>query len=182
MATRQEFDRVWQALVAAYPMWVKELGAGQLEKTFEVYEKLLCVMPGRILEAAAYYHIETSKWFPTIGELRSEAMALVTKPRRTGIEAWGDVVDAMQSGGVRIMASGDGYYPPEWNDPITAKVVLAMGWLNLCHSETMMADRAHFIHAYDTIAERDATEALMSPLVRQVMRELESERPKRLES
>jgi hypothetical protein len=181
LATKQEFDRCWQVLVAAYPVWVKELGQAQLEQTFRVYQKILMVMPGPILEATVYHHVETSRWFPTVGELRTEAMRLLSAPRRTGLEAWGEVMDAMQSGGLRIMESGDGYYPPEWQDPITARIVQSMGWRNLCQSETMMADRAQFIHAYDAIAEREATESLMSPLVREVTRKLKAERPPQLE-
>jgi hypothetical protein len=182
MATQDEFYRIWQVLVTSYPNWVKDMAPGDLAGTFKVYERLLSDIPGSLLEAAVVQHVASNKWFPAIAELRSLVLAITTPERITAMEAWGSVLDAMKSGGARIMPGGNGYYPPEWADPITARVVASMGWVELCQSDNQEADRAHFMRAYDAIAARDSSDALMLPMMREwVNRMLATSEVKKLE-
>jgi hypothetical protein len=44
---------------------------------------------------------------------------------------------------------------------VTHKVVEAIGFRTLCLSENEMADRAHFLKVYETLAKRDREDALM---------------------
>jgi hypothetical protein len=178
MANKQEFERAWQVLVMAYPNWVKDLGPGQLEGTFQVYEHLLADIPAPVLEAAVKQHIAANKWFPAISELRTLALALTAQPHGTAMEAWGKVVDAFTRGDLK--PNGDGYLQPEWDDPVCAKVVNAIGWYELCHSTNQEADRAHFMRAYDTLVQREQADQLLLPQVRELAARLAAERPKEL--
>ena len=177
----KDFERIWQALVKSYPTWAKEIGAADLAQTFLVYKRLLADIPADVLEAAVVQHVASSKWFPTIAELRQGARALTTPERTTAMEAWGTVLDAMKSGGARILPGGNGYYPPEWTDPITARVVASMGWVELCQSDNQEADRAHFMRAYDALVARESSDALLLPMVRELAGRLAAGRPKQLE-
>jgi len=177
----KDFERIWQALVKSYPTWAKEIGAADLAQTFLVYERLLADIPAPTLEAAVIQHVASSKWFPTIAELRQCAMELVAPQRMTAMEAWGVVLDAMKTGGARILPGGNGYYPPEWADPIIAKVVVSMGWIELCQSDNQEADRAHFMRAYDAIAQRENADAMLLPPVRQLVQKLAVNKPRQLE-
>ena len=180
MAEVNDFSRIWQALVKSYPTWAKEIGPAELAQTFLVYERLLTDIPPAILEAAVVQHVASSKWFPTIAELRQGAQALVAPQRTTAMEAWGKVLDAMKSGGARMLPGGNGYYPPEWDDPLIARVVTSMGWIELCQSDNMEADRAHFMRAYDTLAQRESADAMMLPMVRELAARMTGDRPKQL--
>jgi len=183
MTTESEFYRIWQVLIAAYPNWVKDLTPQILAGTFRSYESVLSSLPAELLEAAVLQHMATNKWFPAISELRGAVLAATAPAHRTAMEAWGEVLNAMNSGGMRMMGDGDGYYPPAWSEPILARVVTMMGWRELCNSKDQMADRAHFMRAYDALVQREREDANMLPMMRQLAGRLaETNKLKRLES
>ena len=183
MATKQEFDRIWQTLLRSYPNFVKDSAPDLLAGTFRMYERILSDLPADLLEVAVLQHIATNKWFPAISELRGAVLAATAPAHRTAMEAWGEVLNAMNSGGMRMMGDGDGYYPPEWSEPILARVVTMMGWRELCNSKDQMADRAHFMRAYDALVQREREDANMLPMMRQLAGRLaETNKLKRLES
>jgi len=67
-------------------------------------------------------------------------------------EAWGDVLKQISSIG--------SYGQPNFKDPLTAKVVACIGWRNLCLSENIAIERAHFLKIYETLAKRNRIDAL----------------------
>ena len=46
-----------------------------------------------------------------------------------------------------------------FDNPITTQVVEQLGWRYLCLSENPVADRAHFVQAYQALAERERISA-----------------------
>jgi hypothetical protein len=102
------------------------------EATAEVYEAMLADLPFAATQAAVARLVATSKWFPTVAEIREAVVAVERGAVRSGVEAWGDVV---------------------------TECVELTGWRGLCLGENEAADRAKFVQLYDALAARDRTDA-----------------------
>ena len=104
-------------------------------------------------------HISTSKWFPTIAELRQAATAIVlqTEGRLSAPEAWGDVQRE-----VRLV----GHWRSPSLQPLVGKAVSAIGgWQHICIDENITADRARFIEVYTILCKREAQRVQQLPQV-----------------
>jgi hypothetical protein len=55
------------------------------------------------------------------------------------------------------------YDYPKSLDPLIEKVISIMGWRDLCLSDNMIADRAHFMKIYDNLVIRKRSEAMLLP-------------------
>lgn len=116
------------------------------EATSEVYEAMLADLDFGIAQEAVHRLINTSKWLPTVAEIRATAANVQRGPVRSGGEAWGDVLAEIRRTGY-IGA-------PRFNDPLVARCVDLMTWRGLCLGENEAADRARFIDLYDNLAAR----------------------------
>lgn len=116
------------------------------EATCRVYESMLADLDRESAHRAVSRLMATSKWLPTIAEIRSAAVDLRLGAQRLGGEAWGDV-----SAAVRRFGRGQS---PTFDDPIVAECVRQMGWLSICNSTNDAADRARFIEMYNGLAAR----------------------------
>jgi hypothetical protein len=142
MATEIETLRVLKILGDVYPSFQLSSSA------IEVYVQLLADIPGPVLEQAALDHISRSTFFPAIAELRSAAFGILeaADPIPTDYEAWSVVQDEIRRVGHCSQ--------PQLKNPLAAQVVQQLGWRYLCFSENPVADRAHFVQAYQALAER----------------------------
>jgi len=147
MATEIETLRVLKILGDIYPSFHLSSSA------IEVYVQLLTDIPGPALEQAALDHISRSTFFPTIAELRSAAFSIIeaANPIPTDYEAWAEVQAEIRREG----HCGQ----PKFTNPLAAQVVQQLGWRYLCLSENPVADRAHFVQAYQAMAERQRQSA-----------------------
>lgn len=132
-----------------------------------LWVRMLSDLDGTAVAAAMDSLFATSKFPPTIAEIREMAAGFSHGQIRDGGEAWGDVGRAIRKIGR--------YRDPEFDDEITARCVRALGWVNLCDSENSVADRARFIELYDQLAAKKRKGELVDalPSVRR-FRELES--------
>ncbi|NLL20004.1 MAG: hypothetical protein GX262_13470 [Clostridia bacterium] len=148
--------KILSVLSAAYPNF-------QLtEETGELYVRLLSDLPYNKLQAAALSHISQSKFFPTIAELRSMANEIMPGERiPSPMEAWGEVIEQIRKVGH--------YGRPSWSHPVIEKTVRAFGWRDLCLSENVVADRAHFLRMYEQYAERVRQEQQMPEEVQRLV-------------
>lgn len=164
MATADEILTVFNMLKANYHYALRNMAAEQISDLQVLWCELLRDMPSELLRAAALQHASTSKWFPTVAELR-EAAADISSPdhRMTAMEAWGEV-----SRQIRTVGS---YGRPEFSNEVVRRLVDDMGWGNLCASEMPGADRARFIDAYNALVTRDRREAMELPQVAEVRRQ-----------
>jgi len=153
MATEIETLRVLKILGDVYPTYQLSSSA------IEVYVRLLADIPGCVLEQSALDHISRSRFFPSIAELRSAAFSIIeaSNPIPIEYEAWSEVQ-------AEIHRIGHCNYP-HFNNPITSEVVEQLGWRTLCLSENPVADRAHFVQAYQALAERERNSAHRLPMV-----------------
>ena len=140
--TKADVTELVAVLAAAFP------GSQMSPKTVQVYQGLLLDLEPEAAKKAVARLVATSRFLPTIAEIRQAAFELERGPRRLGGEAWGDVVLAIRRVG--------SYEVPRFADPLTAKCVRMMGWKQLCLSENDAADRARFTELYDGLAEREA--------------------------
>ncbi len=150
-----------ELLIAAYPDKRTELP----EATTEVYLRCLNDLPFEALQAALLTHITTNKWFPTIAELRLKSLEFLPGNRMpTATEAWDEVTSEIS----RVHWDG----VPQFSHPAIAKTVHAMGWRQICLSETPGVERAHFLRMYETYAKRAQEDMLLLPEVAQVAERL----------
>lgn len=149
-------------LLAAYP---KEPAS---KETVEVYIRCLADIPGQVLEAAVLAHVSGNKWFPTIAELRDAALQLLPGNKApTPTDAWAEVRQG-------IWRHDWNDPPTDWSHPAIAKTVEAIGWDNLCTSETPGVERGHFLKLYDVYCKRLREDAAMLPEVRRTAKELQA--------
>jgi len=167
MATAIEIQQVYNLLAVNYPAHVAKLREGDMRDQIALWAQLLGDLPGDVLKAAALQHMAVSQWFPAVAELRQQAGSLTAPPAHAAIEAWGEVTAAMAS--TRYYRYADGFHEfPKFSDPVTQRVVDALGWGNLCGSEDGTADRARFLQGYDAIAKRMQDDRATLPVVREL--------------
>lgn len=134
--------------------------------TAEVYMLATRDLDFDTTKAAVLDLMTSSKWMPAISEIRAAALLLSTDTPTAG-EAWAEVTGNFGSGGVYGRV-------PEWTDEIIGRAVEAMGGFKvLCFSENAMADRAHFLKVYDTLAQRRQYDRLRLPEARRLALEAE---------
>jgi len=174
--TLDEFKAIWTVLCLAYPTWSRENSAEMMAQTLRLYYRLLRDTPAEVLEAAAIQHVATSRFFPTIAELRETVLTLSAPPTPPAMAAWGELREALADS--RYYRYQDGYHEsPKFANPVLQQVVDAMGFGVLQLSEDQVADRARFIQAYETFARRAREDALMLPQVRSVAQRLRGASP-----
>ncbi len=126
--------------------------------TTAMYVRLLQDIDPADLQTIVDQAVATSKFLPTIAELRDMRHSLTTLGRPTYIEAWDSVQKAIRKHGYM--------QKPQFADPITAQVVASMGWRELCMSETPEITRAQFRDMYNTLSSRSDTEQKLLPQAR----------------
>ena len=175
MATELEIKQIHNLLAINYPAHVAKLSGADLKVQLALWVQLLADIDGEVLKAAALQHMARSQWFPAVAELRHEAGAILAPAAQSAIEAWGDVTAAMAL--ARYYRYADGFHEfPQFADPVTQRVVDAMGWGNLCGSEDGTADRARFLQGYEAIVKRHQEERATLPIVRELTARLSAGR------
>lgn len=154
MASKEDTLKIVMVMAAFYP------AVKLRDETIDGYCMMLADVDRDILQAAVKKCISDCKWFPTIAEIRQAAVEICAPARRSGAEAWGDVLAEVRRVGYRGA--------PKFIDTAVARVVSGMGWMTICMSENEMADRAHFIKAYEQTQTRDADDMRQLPEVREL--------------
>jgi hypothetical protein len=123
-------------LAAAFPQ-------RQIEQaTLDVYAGALQDLDPGKLERATRHIIATSRYFPTIAELRTAYFeAELALP--SGIEAWAEVE--------RSARMGEG--PNGIRPPLAAAVARQIGWVQIRMSENPDIIRSQFVKAYESARE-----------------------------
>lgn len=131
-------------------------------ETIAVYDRLLSDIPAGDLQTVVDQCIAECKFLPTVAEIRERYHGLTRKlGQLTATDAWGIVKTEIR----RVGSWGT----PEFDDPIIAKVVRNMGWLELCTSEAPEGvDRAQFERAYNELVERGEQVQKLLPQAREM--------------
>lgn len=165
-------QRVWVSpipqvlgiLGVAYPR--QALSKEKFRLAVPVWHELLGDLDFGLLKTAVQRHCSTSKWFPSVAELRQAAFELLETEadRVTPAEAWAEAKRAISLGRHRF-ASGEA----SWSSPLVEKAFRAMGgWSYFRHARITaeMSDRARFMQAIDDLRVRDRQERRMLPAIR----------------
>jgi len=157
--TETEAQKVVTLLITAFPSMMARLDTNQQAETRRVYRLMIVDLDHAIAEKAVRGLIATSKYLPTIAEVREACMIVKYGRRRPGGDAWGDVIKAMKRYGYTRSPGTDF----QFDDPLVARAVSALGWSDLCGSGNVVADRARFIELYDHLAGNTRSDAQVSP-------------------
>lgn len=140
-----------------------------LEKLVALWAKMLAEYDYFIVAAAVEKYLAESPYPPTIADIMKRITDITIAKEKTAIEAWGDVGQA-----IRRYGSYNETLALDMLTALTRKVVKSMGYRELCLSENEMADRAHFLKVYDTLAAREREDALMLPSTKEAIRHIQS--------
>lgn len=151
-------EAIWGMMAINYAYYIKERSDHDLAMLLDTWKQLLADIPAEVLKAAAFQHIATSKWWPSVAELRELARRLTRPDRLSGIEAWGLVVAQVRKTG--------SWGRPEFEDSNIMKAVRVIGWSTICLGEHEASNRARFIECYETLARREDWRASLLPQVR----------------
>jgi hypothetical protein len=94
---------------------------------------------------------------PSPGEIREAATKLHVKASGTpdAYTAWTEVLEEVARTG--------SYREPGFTSPLIEKAVKCLGWQNICLSENIMAERAHFFKIYTAYYQRAVEDAAELP-------------------
>ena len=146
--TKSESLKVYAVLIAAFP------NANVRNETPDVYATGISDLDYELANGAVRRLLLTSKFMPSIAEIREAALEAQSGQRMNGGEAWGIAKRAMRGQGACKTPGVDFTF----RDPIIAQCIRALGWQELCLSENDIADRARFIELYDQLARGERKE------------------------
>lgn len=121
----------------------------EMKPTAILWEKALSDISYDIAEKALIKVLSTSKFFPTVADIR-DATAQITQPRTLdAMEAWGLIVDAIRKYGYYRQGDAMRSLPDD-----VAEMVKRFTWHDLCLSENPETLRAQFRMAWETQSKR----------------------------
>lgn len=137
------------------------------ESTSQVYEMMLADLDVTQARQAVTRLIATSKFLPSIAEIREACTSQSVGPRKTGLEAYEELNRAVErhGGTPRVKVTDDGrvLYQKPW-PPVSEEIARAVravwgSWGDCCRAMGPDApDRARFVEAWDTLSTRQRTD------------------------
>ena len=125
--TRKETIQIFGVLVAAYPNYDKFKSDDQIEGMVNVWASLFAEDDAAVVGLAVKKHIMTSKWPPSIAEIRAIMVELTHPDLIPPDRAWEAVADLIATKGQYISDSTLSAYLP----PLIADAVAAVSWHTL---------------------------------------------------
>jgi hypothetical protein len=155
--TPEQTRDVFKMILAGWSTQRQKMSEDDIRGMAAIYTAGLADLEYDVVKQAIQRVVRTEKWLPTIASIREAAGVIVHGTQTTGGEAWGAVVRALRERGSHRTPGVDFFF----KDPITARVVSALGWSELCRGSgaAHAADRARFIDTYDQIAQNERTNA-----------------------
>lgn len=129
--------------------------------------------------AALKAHVHTSKWSPTISELREKATGIVSGGATDWSEGWKSVKRAIGRYGYTNEAEA-----MESFDPVTRETVKRLNWSTICSAgvDEEMSIRANFRMIFDTIQKKEHEKELLPAALQEAIAQIgdSNERMQRL--
>jgi len=156
MITKAQTAVLLGILRVSFPRFYANATEEDMEASVSMWAYMLSDTTFEIAQMALQRLIATSKFPPTVADMRESIATITTPALPDSGEAWGEVVAAIRN---------YGYYRPKegmesLSEPVL-RVVKQMGWRDLCLSENQMADRAHFLKIYEAMQKRAREERLL---------------------
>ena len=157
---KNEFSLIAAAMRTYFPRYNMLPNAEAMELWYQELQDL----PYELLSACLRKWVATEKWPPSIAELRAMSADMVRGPAPDWGDGWGEVRSAIQRFGYvrekEALAS---------LSPAARSAAERIGWQDICLSENPEALRAQFRQIYQVIAERENTDRLIAPAVREMI-------------
>lgn len=157
--TQQEFSVIVKAIKAVYPTMLADDGAK------DVWYMLLADLPYQQVATALHIHMQTSKYPPTIADLReNKADAGLSE-----MEAWAMVRKALRNGNYGAEEEFD-----KLPDLVKKAVGAASNLRQWAQSDSGMMEtiEAHFLKAFRIQQTRATQEAQLSPQVKNLLEDI----------
>ena len=123
------------------------------QQAMELWYRELSDIPYNVAEAALRKWVATNKWSPSIAEIRELVATIQYGEQLTWGEAWERALNAVRRyGSYNKQAALDSL------DPLTRRCVENIGYLDLCMSENIMVERAHFQKIFEIYSKREMTD------------------------
>jgi len=152
--TRKEIVTLLSMATANFPSTQKQ----DLTATLMLWEKALSDIPYQVAENAVIKVLATSKFFPTIAEIR-EAATQLRQPRKIdAMEAWGQIMTAVRRYGSYRESEGVASLPAD-----IAKMVERFTWREICTNDNPDTLRAQFRMAWEVESKRENEYASLPP-------------------
>ena len=143
--SKEEVRKLLMLAISNFPNMQEK----DMKPTAVLWEEILSDMPFEVAKAALIRVLSTSKFFPTVADIREAAVNNAGR-QSSWIEAWGEAQRAIR---------GYGYYRESEGmnslSPLTRTTMENIGWKNFCMSEEEGVLRGQFRMAYETMQTRD---------------------------
>ena len=150
--TKEEFSKIAMALRTYYPSQSLLPNNAAMELWYQQLQDI----PYQVCTLALNQWVAVNKWAPTIADLREAAMDVSTKDLPDWSEAWETVIKNIQKYGFYRAVEGK-----EALTGITRQTVERIGYIHLCNSENIIADRANFRDIYNSLLAREKKQAVL---------------------
>lgn len=152
--TQEHAKGIAKLLLASYPAQRARMSDADVLAMMDAYSSGLSHLDDVMVRRAITALVLSERWMPTIAQIVSKVSEMRDGHKREGGEAWGDVMQAIRRYGY-VRSPGVDF---QFDDPLVARCVRALGWVELCSSENAVADRARFIELYTDLANRDSVD------------------------
>lgn len=160
--TKADAARLVAIVVTAYPNYDKFRDEEAVTATVNLWATMFSVDDSRIVALALNKHIATSKWPPSVAEIRELMLEIQHPDLIPPDKAWIAVSDLLYSEGANN--HGDLYYQLP---PLIARAVESIGWGNLwemhrsyCVGGKPGMDRVAFMQQYTPMYDREKQRAM----------------------
>lgn len=144
--TEKQAMQIMGVLISTFP------NNNVTEETIKIHVKFL--LPMNFIEAqkAIYRIVQTARFFPTIAEIRENVEQFSPNQLPAPDMAWSEVM---------VQVQREGWCgKPRFTHPAIKQAVDAIGWRNICASETIGVERKHFMDIYRAVANRHKDEQI----------------------
>lgn len=162
--TRDEFKILVKGMKAVYaqPTFIPDQDA------FNMWFALLGDLNYDACAMAIKKYMLTNKFPPTVAEIREMVSGIVNGDPLTWGESWERALAAVRKyGSYNKMEALDSL------DSLTRKCVESIGYMELCMSENIMVERAHFQKVFEVFAKREQTDKQMPLQLKQAISQLQ---------
>lgn len=138
------------------------------KEAMELWYRMLQDIQANIANVFLQKWVATSKWPPTIAEIRAGCSSLVKEEIQDWGQGWAEVTKAIARYGYMQEQRA-----LESMSPITRQTVERLGWKNLCASENIAADRANFRNCYEILSQREAEARQLPAALKETISQLQ---------
>jgi len=154
MASEKNITGFMGILSASYPNY------NLSRETIIIYQRTLSDIDDEVLENAVLHLITTSKFFPTVAEIRDAAFSIIANKSSlpSSYEAWQEAISHCHRGEYR-----------NYSHPLIEKAAMIIGveyWRNM-NVDDEMPTRAHFFKIYESLLSRAESDMKMLPQVKE---------------